>query len=183
VYVKFKEIEGASKARQALHNRWFAGKPIGATFMVSGQPHPLLGALEMPSVCSLYSTSRCRLQHLLGLEKTLSLKLVCRCCLSRWNAGNRGGSRPRSVHEQAHAAGRARAGRLHMKVVLDGRCLEVLLVRCSRLAGWIGARSTSRARQPRYPSSRKAPQSRALQGFALLFSHRWNRCLPDLTRP
>lgn len=33
VYVKFAETEGATKAREALHNRWFAGKPISATFV------------------------------------------------------------------------------------------------------------------------------------------------------
>ena len=34
VYVKFEAVAGASAARVALHNRYFAGKPISATFLV-----------------------------------------------------------------------------------------------------------------------------------------------------
>ena len=34
MYVKFESVAGASAARVALHNRFFAGKPISATFLV-----------------------------------------------------------------------------------------------------------------------------------------------------
>jgi hypothetical protein len=34
VYLQFDTAAAASKAQQALHGRWFAGKMITATFMV-----------------------------------------------------------------------------------------------------------------------------------------------------
>lgn len=78
VYVKFKEIEGASKARQALHNRWFAGKPIGATFMVSMNTVLSLAlALTPCGTVLLYCTSNASLGCAWCMKETNRKTLLC----------------------------------------------------------------------------------------------------------